>query len=44
MVGKEIAHSLLLLLGWIHALLTPLAEWFSVSVLGAFEEVTKVKL
>lgn len=42
MVGKEIASSFLLLVGWIRALLNPIGEWFSVSVLGAFEELTKV--
>ncbi|KAL4536596.1 hypothetical protein Ndes2437B_g06008 [Nannochloris sp. 'desiccata'] len=41
MVGKEIASSFLLLVGWIRALLNPIGEWFSVSVLGAFEELTK---
>ncbi len=36
------AHSLLLLVSWIHAVVKPIGEWFSVSVLGAFEELTKV--
>jgi len=43
-IGKKLARSLLLLVGWIHALITPIGEWFSVSVLGAFEELTKVIL
>lgn len=37
-----IIDTLILLIGFIHALLRPIGEWFNVSVLGAWEESIKV--
>lgn len=41
-VINELLAALITIVGWVHALLKPIGEWIAVSVLGAFEEITKV--
>ena len=41
-VGRELLASFIIVVGWLHALVRPVGEWVSVSVLGAFEEIIKV--
>ena len=39
---KELLAALITLVSWAHGILKPIGEWIAVSVLGAFEEITKV--
>jgi hypothetical protein len=40
--GRNFLAFFVLIVGWAHALLKPIGEWFTVTVLGVWEETTKV--
>ena len=41
--GRKFLAIFVLIVGWAHALLKPVGEWFTVTVLGVWEETTKVR-